>query len=84
MALKDWKKQEDSVNDYRWYNKKTKEHVLIISSRLPSYSEYDVTVTTHGVKYKHKLSKAFKSKSKADFKTKLKALAYAKAYMRSH
>lgn len=82
MALKDWKKDDSQENWKSIYARQTlfvrKDGIRVISiSRYESYNHkndsYDVNLI--GSK---------RTSNLANFKTKAKALAYAKAYMRKH
>jgi hypothetical protein len=69
MALKDWKKTKHGINE--WYSFKA-DNFLIINSR----EKYTVEVWTSPPKDDIVFSKKFKTKSKA--------LKFAKSYMRKH
>lgn len=78
MAIKDWKKEKDNIIDFLWskYSKS-------------SYSgNYEIWVYKGRVNNKPKWIFRFKEIGGGSyirhFKTKAKAIAYAKSYMRKH
>lgn len=73
MALKDWKKTENSKSYIKFYHK-TKELIIRIDLFKPEKYGYTVNISDfREYTLEHK-----------DFKTKSQALKYARSYMRKH
>ena len=79
MALKDWKKIPNKIiaptEIYRWQKKNNPWYVIGIYKHGTTISK-NLTYSVSGDYHNNMKSKVFKTKSKA--------LAYAKAYMRKH
>jgi len=76
MALKDWKKKRSGENQSWFINKKTGKDLIVI--------RYVNTPKVWHVTSEWRWNVPLTKKNDRTFKTKSKALAYAKAYMRKH
>ena len=71
MALKDWKKAKETKKEIEWVKKDKSDRLLFIKEDFQNYP------------YKYVVWN-LKNTFNESFKTKPKALAYARSYMRKH
>ncbi len=81
MALKDWKKWDDTSYLISWVYKKSSKKTM---KGYPTINFTDIFIIKYtGITYWTFVDRTF-STSKKSFKTKSQALVYAKSYMRNH
>ena len=82
MVLKDWKKWDEKPHIIQWVNKKSEKKTM---KGMPELHYKDIFI----IKYNGENTWTFVDRTKLnhpnkEFKTKQQALAFAKAYMRTH